>query len=85
MAKQYDNDLKMIEFYENMVGFYESHGQKSMVKHVAWPLELYTENEELKAEIEEMKSEITELEQYIEDHQVSDSKEHLSDYYKGIF
>ena len=80
-----ERDLKMSELYESVVEFYEAHGQQTLADKFQWALDVYAENDELKADIEELKEEIGDLEQYIEDHQVSDSEERLRSYYNSRF
>lgn len=50
-----------------------------------WVIDLYARYEEVEGEKEALEDEIRELQQYIEDNQVSDSEEHLKDYYNSRF
>lgn len=76
-------DVKRIEMYESISEFYEAHDQTELSSFYNWPLEVYDRNEALEGEKEQLKDELKELKQYIEDNQVSDSKEHLRSYYNS--
>jgi hypothetical protein len=85
MSEQVERDLKMIETYEAVVEFYEAHEHQELSNYYGWPLEVYDRLDEAELENEELKEKIRELQEYIEDNQVSDSEEHLGNYYDSLF
>ncbi len=79
-------DKLMVAETEKMLAFCEDNDRLIKgAKYFQWVLDVYHENCDLKHEIVNLKEQIEELDDYITDHQISDSEEHLSSYYGTRF